>query len=164
MTSCQVQWRHWMRIVMLCLSTKFCDNRSRGKGISTNFQFCVICQLSMTSFYARWRHWMPIVMSLPSTTFCDNRSRGQGDMGLLPDCRVLFAAADDVIESPMTSLDVYCHVDPFHKVWWESVQGLRRYMPTSSLVLFAVVDDVILCPITSLSAHCHVVEFYKVFW
>lgn len=64
----------------------------------------------------------------------------------------------------MTSLDMYCHGVPFYKVWWESVQGLRRYGPTSSLVLFAAVDDAISCRVTSLDVNCHVVAFHSVLW
>ena len=55
-------------------------------------------------------------MLLPSTKFDENRSKGYGDMGLLAVCRVFFAVPDDVIESTMTSLDVYCDDVSFHKV------------------------------------------------
>ena len=45
--------------------------------------------------------------------------------------------------------DVNCHGVPFHKVWWESMKGLRRYGPTCSLqgVFRSLMssDDVIGC-------------------
>ncbi len=55
-------------------------------------------------------------MVFPSTKFDEHRYRGYEDMGLLAVCMVFFAVADDVIKSPMTSLDVFCHGVPFHKV------------------------------------------------